>query len=156
MKVRGGYSVRLAGAPSGTVEELPSPEKLGLPLKSRRFTFSDVAVKDAEKVRVGQVIARDPSNYLVPLLAPAAGTIRMVKGASFLEITELTGDKEQAPLPEPPEGEQGVSGLGDEDEVAGRLGPRNHVAEQEGSRLQVKPLEKSCSKCYTWVSVVPI
>lgn len=73
----GGYNVLLEGRPSRTIEELPEPETLYLPLKSRRFAFSDILVKEGERVAAGQILARDADNFSVPLLAPLPGTVRL-------------------------------------------------------------------------------
>ncbi|MHC4718270.1 MAG: hypothetical protein ACYS5V_14955, partial [Planctomycetota bacterium] len=69
MKLHGGYNVRLVGRPCDDVEVLPEPDVLYLPLRSRRLAFADVAVREGERVRPGQVVARDASNYSLPLLA---------------------------------------------------------------------------------------
>lgn len=77
MKLKGGYNIRVAGRPAGTVEVLPEPDTLYLPLQSRRFGFSEICVKDGEQINPGHAVARDPENYSVPLLAPRAGTVRL-------------------------------------------------------------------------------
>jgi Na+-transporting NADH:ubiquinone oxidoreductase subunit A len=77
MKLRGGYNVHLAGRPTNEVRDLPAPERLYLPLRSRRFTFSEIDVTDGQKVACGDEIAKDPGNFNVPLLAPYAGTVRL-------------------------------------------------------------------------------
>ena len=41
MKSRGGYNILLAGKPDPHVTVMPMPEKLYLPLKSKRFAFTD-------------------------------------------------------------------------------------------------------------------
>ncbi len=53
---------------------MPEPKALYLPLCSERFTFTDIRVEDGQKVSGGDVLATDPENYAVPLLAPRAGT----------------------------------------------------------------------------------
>ncbi len=77
MKLRGGYSVHLAGRPTAEVRDLPAPERLYIPLRSRRFTFSQVDVTEGQKVACGAELAKDPGNFNVPLLAPHAGTVRL-------------------------------------------------------------------------------
>ena len=95
MKLRGGYDVALAGRPAGTVEALGEPDRLVLPLHSRRFSFSQVEVEDAQSVHVGQVLARDPDNYGVPLLAPRAGTVHLDEAAQHVTLDEIS--HEEAP-----------------------------------------------------------
>ncbi len=77
MKLRGGYNILLKGRPSSEEEVLPEPESLFLPLQSQRFKFSELCVEESQRVAQGQILAKDPDNYLVPLLAPRAGTARL-------------------------------------------------------------------------------
>jgi len=99
MKLKGGYNVRIAGRPSSTVEVLPEPDTLYVPLQSRRFTFSELCVEDGERLNPGQAIARDPENYSVPLLAPRAGKIRLntVEGHVVLEDVAKTPEEPYHP-----------------------------------------------------------
>jgi len=77
MNLKGGYKIRLQGNPAGMVDSLPEPDKLYIPLFSRRFDFSQVFVEDGQQVHPGQVLAKDPANFNVPLLAPVAGAVRL-------------------------------------------------------------------------------
>ncbi len=77
MKFRGGYNVPVAGMPSRQVEVLGEPDVLYLPRWSARFRFSDLSVEEGQRVSPGQVLAKDPGNHSVPLLAPRAGTVRL-------------------------------------------------------------------------------
>jgi len=95
MKLRGGYDVALAGRPAGTVEALGEPDRLVLPLHSRRFSFSQLDVKDARRVRVGGVLARDPDNYGVPLLAPRGGTVRLSAVEDHIVLEDTVQEVEQ-------------------------------------------------------------
>ncbi len=97
MKFRGGHNVLLEGKPSGEIEKLPEPHVLYLPLRTARFKFSEIAVKDRETVTTGQALAGDPSNYSVPLLAPRSGMVRLDAVANHITLEEL------APAPEEPE-----------------------------------------------------
>ena len=76
MRLRGGYNVLLQGKPDARIEVLPEPQKLVVPLSSRRFNFSEILVQDGQKVDGGDILAQDPENYNVPLLAPRAGIVR--------------------------------------------------------------------------------
>ncbi len=95
MKLRGGYDILLAGRPSGRVEALPEPEALYLPLRSQRFTFSEIAVEEGQRVRPGQVLAVDPDNYSVPLIAPRAGTVRLGAAAGHVVLEQVAAEPEE-------------------------------------------------------------
>ena len=95
MKLRGGYNVLLHGRPAGRVHLLPEPESLYLPLYSRRFTFSDICVQEGRRVRPGQVLARDPNAYSVPLLAPRAGTVRLEAEPNHIVLEEIEKESEE-------------------------------------------------------------
>jgi len=77
MKFRGGHNVLMEGKPSIEVKELAVPDTLHLPLFSRRFAFSEVRVADGDEVKQGQILATDPGSHSVPLLSPAAGTVKL-------------------------------------------------------------------------------
>jgi len=77
MRFRGGYNLRVKGRPSAAVEVLPEPDTLYLPLWSRRFKFTEICVKEGERVKAGRVLARDPANFNVPLLGPRGGIVRL-------------------------------------------------------------------------------
>ncbi len=67
----------LKGKPEGAVKVMPEPKVLYLPVCSERFRFSETLVKEGQQVSGGDVLARDPGNYGLPLLAPRAGTVRL-------------------------------------------------------------------------------
>jgi Na(+)-translocating NADH:ubiquinone oxidoreductase A subunit len=97
--LRGGYNVLFPGRPSKTIEVLPEPKTLDLPLTSRRFAFSDVLVKEGDRVAAGQILARDPDSFSLPLLAPLPGTVRL-RGAEnhiILENAGPVGDAGETP-----------------------------------------------------------
>ena len=50
MRPKDGHDIKLGGRPAGSILELPEPEALYLPLRSRRFAFSEQLVKDGERV----------------------------------------------------------------------------------------------------------
>jgi len=87
LKRKGGYNVPLAGRPAGEIRAPAETDTLWLPLASRRFSFTQLAVGNGETVKTGQVLATDPANFDVPLLAPRDGTVRLgaVKGHLVLE-----------------------------------------------------------------------
>ncbi|MHC5061332.1 MAG: 4Fe-4S dicluster domain-containing protein [Planctomycetota bacterium] len=87
MKFRGGYNILLGGKPDRSIETPAEPEVLYLPLHSRRFEFTELVVKDGQSIDGGDVLAYDPENFSVPLLAPRAGIVRLntAKGHIVLE-----------------------------------------------------------------------
>ncbi len=89
MKLRGGYDIHLKGRPASKVEVLPETAELHLPLRSRRFSFSEVCVEEGQGVSPGQVLARDPSHYSVPLLAPRAGTVRLGAAEGHVTLVDV-------------------------------------------------------------------
>jgi Na+-transporting NADH:ubiquinone oxidoreductase subunit A len=102
-KFKGGCDVWLAGRPDAAVEVLPEPDELYLPLQSRRFTFSEVRVKDGERVRAGRTLAVDPANHSVPLLAPREGTARLGAVEGHVVLEKLTTAAEEPYEPGPDE-----------------------------------------------------
>jgi Na(+)-translocating NADH:ubiquinone oxidoreductase A subunit len=94
MKFRGGYNIPIQGRPDGEIKALGEPDVLYLPLRSRRFVFSEVCVKDGQKVSKGDILAKDPNNYIVPLLAPRAGTVRLKAAENHIVLEDITRFKE--------------------------------------------------------------
>lgn len=100
MKLRGGYNVLLEGRPGHRVKRLPEPETLYLPLTSCRFDFSQICVEEGESVNAGDMLARDPENYSVPLLAPRAGTVRLHSHSGHIVLENVAQKEESADMPE--------------------------------------------------------
>jgi len=74
---------------------LAEPEQLLLPLQSRRFAFTEVCVEPGQRVHPGQVLARDPSNFSVPLLVPRAGTVADDAPDGHLALVELSREESE-------------------------------------------------------------
>jgi Na+-translocating ferredoxin:NAD+ oxidoreductase RnfC subunit len=85
----GGYNIFPRGRPSGSVKVLPEPEVLYLPLSSRRFEFEQICVKEGQSVNGGDILATDPANYAVPLLAPRAGTVRLKAAENHIVLEDV-------------------------------------------------------------------
>lgn len=100
MKFRGGHNILLLGKPAGVVRVMPEPEVLYLPLRSRRFAFSEVSVKDGQRVNSGDILAKDPDNFGVPLLAPRAGRVRLGKVADHIVLEDVAILEERADMVE--------------------------------------------------------
>jgi len=77
MRFKGGHNVLLQGRPEDTVQAMPEPERLYLPLRSDRFQFANLCVDEGQGVEPGDVLATDSDNFDVPLLAPRAGRVRL-------------------------------------------------------------------------------
>jgi Na+-transporting NADH:ubiquinone oxidoreductase subunit A len=90
MKLEGGYNIALTGRPSKDVEVLPEPTVLHLPLRSRRFDFSDVCVTEGQRVHPGEAVAKDPANFSVPLLSPREGSVRLDVAEGHVTLEDVT------------------------------------------------------------------
>ncbi len=101
MKLRGGYNILLEGRPSPVVERLPEPKELYLPLRSRRFLFNEmICVEDGQQVNAGDVIAKDPNNFALPLLAPRGGTVKLKMAEGHIVLTDVSPPVEKIHVPE--------------------------------------------------------
>ncbi|MHC4563323.1 MAG: 4Fe-4S dicluster domain-containing protein [Planctomycetota bacterium] len=89
MKVTGGYNVLVSGRPSGQVRQLPEPKALYLPLRSRHLAFSNVLVSEGQRVHPGQVLAKDPASYGIPLLAPREGAVRLDAAEGHIVLEDI-------------------------------------------------------------------
>jgi len=100
MKLKGGYTPTLKGRPSATIHEMPESAVLYFPLKTPRFAFSTLCVDDGAQVNQGAVLAIDPKNYSVPLLASRAGTVRLnaIPGHLVLENSTLQSSESDDPI----------------------------------------------------------
>jgi Na+-transporting NADH:ubiquinone oxidoreductase subunit A len=103
VKFTGGYNILLEGKPGRLIETPPEPEVLYLPLRSRRFEFSEMYVEDGQRVNGGSVLARDPNNYAVPLLAPRAGVVQLDTSKRHIVLKDISKTEfaysEQGKLP---------------------------------------------------------
>ncbi|MBN1457094.1 MAG: 4Fe-4S dicluster domain-containing protein [Sedimentisphaerales bacterium] len=95
MKLKGGYNILLAGRPGSTVEVLPEPEVLYLPLRTKRFDFGDICVKDGQHVELGEVLAKDAANFSIPLLSPRAGVVRLNAAEGHIVLEDITKYQKQ-------------------------------------------------------------
>ena len=98
MRFRGGRNVLLKGRPDSAIKVMPEPKVLYMPLCSERFTFSDIHVKDGQKVNGGDILAKDPDNYAVPMLAPRAGTVRLEAVENHIVIEDVAQLEERADI----------------------------------------------------------
>ncbi len=105
----------LKGKPERTIAVMPEPDVLYLPLRSRRFSFSELEVEDGEQVKGGNIIARDPTNHGVPLLAPRAGRVRLGEKEGHIVLDEVAKLEEHADIVEEEmehiKQEMGVAGI---------------------------------------------
>jgi Na+-transporting NADH:ubiquinone oxidoreductase subunit NqrA len=90
MKFSGGYDVLLKGEPARELKRTREAAILNIPLSSRRFAFSEVCVEDGAKVTQGDVLARDPDNFAIPLLAPRSGTVKLDHDMTQIVLEEAT------------------------------------------------------------------
>ena len=94
MKFKGGYNVQIKGKPSNKTTKLPDPDLLYLPLFSKRFTFSAFCIHDGNEVVQGQILAEDPDNHSVPLLAPRAGTAKIDPETNHIVLENIQASQE--------------------------------------------------------------
>lgn len=94
MTFDGGYNVMLEGAPSTGIAAYQKPEALYLPLFSDSLDFSLLQVEHGEAVTKGQILAKDPINYSVPLLAPMDGTVNLELAERHITLENLSSAKE--------------------------------------------------------------
>ena len=90
----------LEGRPAAAVNRLPEPKEIYLPLCSRRFLFSDICVEDGQSVSDGDVLAKAPDNYAVPLLAPRGGTVKLKMVEGHIVLTDGSPPAERIHVPE--------------------------------------------------------
>ncbi len=90
IKFDGGYNVMLEGPPAAGIASYQKPDVLYLPLFSGRLDFSLLQVADGETVQKGQVLARDPVNFSVPLLAPVGGTVNLEGAEQHITLENLS------------------------------------------------------------------
>jgi len=100
MNFNGGYNILLEGKPSLVVDRLPEPKKLYLPLRSQRFSFNEICVEDGQQVNAGDIIARDPKNFALPLLAPRGGTVELKTAANHVVLTDIFPPDKKVHIPE--------------------------------------------------------
>lgn len=86
----------LEGKPEGVVKPMPEPDKLYLPLRSQRFMFGELLVKDGQDVQGGDALARDVNNHGVPLLAPRTGRVRLNEKENYIILEDVAKLEEHA------------------------------------------------------------
>lgn len=92
MKLRGGYNIKISGRPGANIISPPVPQRLLLPLISRRLNFSQILVSEGQRVKRGRILARDPVAHGVPLPAPCDAVVSLHHAPGHIELTELAWD----------------------------------------------------------------
>lgn len=90
----------LDGRPDATVKRLSEPSILYIPLRSRRFSFDEICVEQGRQINEGDVLARDPNNYELPLLAPRGGTVNLDSVQGHIVLTDIQPRAEKVHVPE--------------------------------------------------------
>ncbi|MBN2272100.1 MAG: 4Fe-4S dicluster domain-containing protein [Sedimentisphaerales bacterium] len=115
MRLIGGYNIPLEGKPEHGISVMPESDVLYLPLRSRRFTFDELSVKEGQRVNGGDILAKDTDNYGVPLLAPRAGRVRLKARDGHIVLEEVALLEERADMAEEKmehiEQEMGAAGI---------------------------------------------
>ena len=102
LRLRGGYNIKLQGAPTESLMPAPHPDVLYFPLETNSFNYSQVCVFHGQHVDLGDVLAKDPDNYDIPLLSSCSGKVDLettpghvvVKDLSFEEAKEYSYQEE--------------------------------------------------------------
>jgi Na(+)-translocating NADH:ubiquinone oxidoreductase A subunit len=93
LRLRGGHNIKLQGVPGGFLETASSPDILHYPLETKSFNYSQVCVTDGQTVGLGDVLAKDPDNYDVPLLASCSGRVDLEMTPRHLTIKDLATEE---------------------------------------------------------------
>jgi Na(+)-translocating NADH:ubiquinone oxidoreductase A subunit len=51
--------------------------------------FNEICVQDGQQVNAGDVIAKDPNNFALPLLAPRGGIVQLTKAPNHVVLTDI-------------------------------------------------------------------
>ena len=90
LRLRGGYNIKIQGRPGGFLDKASLPETLYLPLVSKSFNFSQLSVTHGQRVEIGDVLAKDPDNYDVPLLSSCSGKVDLESTPGHVVLRELS------------------------------------------------------------------
>jgi Na(+)-translocating NADH:ubiquinone oxidoreductase A subunit len=93
LRLRGGHNIKLQGVPGGLLEPASSPDVLYYPLNSRSFNYSQVCVTHGQTVGLGDVLAKDPDNYDVPLLSSRSGKVDLEMTPGHVTLKELSAEE---------------------------------------------------------------
>lgn len=92
MRFRGGYDIHFSGKPSGLLKDVLQTEILHVPLRSQSFHFSSRCVATGQRVAAGDVLAKDPAHYDVPLLSPCCGKVDVEGTPGHITLHELSAE----------------------------------------------------------------
>jgi Na(+)-translocating NADH:ubiquinone oxidoreductase A subunit len=92
LKFRGGYNIKFYGKPSGFLKDLSLPEVLCLPLTSKSFHYSVFCVAHGQSVSLGDVLAKDPSQFDIPLLSPCGGRVDLKTMPGHIMLTDVSSE----------------------------------------------------------------
>jgi len=98
-----GYNIQLTGRPGAEIRVLPPPDALQLPLRTSRFHFDQICVKDAQRVDTAAVLAKDPANFSILLLSPQPATARLSKITGHIVLEDLAPAARTNHYPQPEE-----------------------------------------------------
>ncbi len=78
MKIRGGYTFKLAGRPSGVIEDAATPSSLSLCLQRHGFQFTPTVAHE-QAVEFGDILAETDGQTgpVLKIPAPASGTVSL-------------------------------------------------------------------------------
>jgi len=120
MKTRGGYTIDLEGKPAKEIKDLAEPSLLHLPLRTERFDFSELLVREGEEVLQGMVLAADPGNFGLPLLAPRSGRVNLARNPGHVTLENLASEAPKQSFTYP-EAYREAEGLDTRQKTVGKL-----------------------------------
>lgn len=100
MRFVGGYDILLEGKPSTEIAKRAKVNSLLLPLYSRRMDFSALRVEHGDSVQKGQILAGDPANYFIPLLAPMNGVVNLTALKGHITLENLSQPEDNISQPD--------------------------------------------------------
>jgi len=95
LRFRGGYDIKFQGKPGGLLKKAAPQEILYLPLKSKSFEFTTLCIEHGQHVGIGEVLAKDPDHYDIPLLSPCTGTVDLKATPGHVTIERSSADEEE-------------------------------------------------------------
>ncbi|MGD8541715.1 MAG: hypothetical protein PVI39_05440, partial [Desulfobacteraceae bacterium] len=92
IRLKKGYSLKIAGAPSAALDVLPSPARVAAVPSQLPFVKPRLKVKEGDAVALGDVLFEDKRNPEVKFLSPGGGRVAAVNFGERRVIREIVID----------------------------------------------------------------